>query len=479
MPPFWSRRSQSSCSIAPRDGGAALRPSLTRQALHTLGTQAFGQLCLIAAGITVARAFGPPGRGEWLYAGTLVAFAMAAAEGVRGAIGHQHGTKKRPLHEVWAVARALALTLGLAGSAAFGALYLTHPQQPAFLFNALAFPFALYLWSISAIYQLRDRVEASNVIVGATVNVAGPLVTVALIAFAHATVEVALTVWVCAYALAALVATLGLPDLLGAAPKRGAGGAVREQAAFAAKGALSAGVTFLARRVDVLVVAAVLGARDLGIYTLAVATAELLFQVSNALTWSATGRLASRPIGDAVHLLARIVRTLLAAQLIGAVLLFVAGPWLLVHVYGTAFADAGLILRIILPGVVVYSADAALSYFIAVRAGRPGLLFSFEATFFVAGAVLSYFGARSFGMTGAALADTATFVLSYVVKLIYVARTYSLGARELLVMRPSDVPPRVIAALHGMAHRWAPRQRSMVNSARLSGESVPDHVRSR
>jgi O-antigen/teichoic acid export membrane protein len=426
----------------------------------------------------VARAFGPQGRGEWLYAGTLVAFAMAAAEGVRGAIAHQHGTKKRPLHEVWGVARALALVLGLAGSAAFGALYLTHPQQPAFLFNALAFPFALYLWSISAIYQLRDRVEASNVILGATVNVAGPLVTIVLVAFFHATVEVALTVWVCAYALAALVATAGMPDLLAATP-RGGRSAVREQAMFAAKGALSSGVTFLARRVDVLVVAAVLGARDLGVYTLAVATAELLFQVSNALTWAATGRLASRPIGDAAQLLARMLRTLLAAQFAGALLLFIVGPWLLVHVYGAAFAGAGPILRIILPGVVVYSADAALSYFIAVRSGRPGLLFAFEATAFVAGAVLSYAGVKTIGMTGAAIADTATFVLSYVVKLIYVSRAYSLGPADVLIMRPSDVPPRVFQALRGVAQRWAPRHRSSVSNVRLKRDSVPDHVRSR
>lgn len=430
-----------------------------------------GQVALIATGITIARTFGPEGRGVWVYAGTLIAFAIAAAEGIRAAVAHQAGAKGHAMRDVWGLARAVAIAAGLAGSATFGALWLANPDQPAYLFNALAFPFALYVQSIGVIYQLRDRIETSNIINTATINVAGPLVTFVLVAFLHASVQVALAVWVTSYALAALIASAGLPDLLAARPRLRERTFVRDQVTFASKAALSAGVTFLSRRVDVLVVAACLGARELGIYTLAVATAELLFQVSNALTWAATGRLTTRPLDQAVRLLARIVRTLVATQAVGAAALFVVGPWLIVHVYGQAFAESGLVLRLLLPGVVCYSADAALSYFIAVRAGRPGLLFGFEGSFFALGAVLSLVGVKFFGSGGVAVADTATFVVSYVVKLRYVARTYGLSARDVLIVRPSDVPPRLRAVLSGVAQTWAPVQRSIVSSVRFNVDS--------
>jgi hypothetical protein len=51
---------------------------------------------------------------------------------------------------------------------------------------------------------------------------------------------------------------------------------------------------------------------------------------------------------------------------------FFLGPRLVQLVYGRAFADAGVALRLILPGIVAYSVVAILSRYI-VGQGRPGL----------------------------------------------------------------------------------------------------------
>ena len=77
----------------------------------------------------------------------------------------------------------------------------------------------------------------------------------------HIPVWAVMVVWIAAYVVAAIWSTAGLPALFAEAAERTrAVGLVREQIAFAAKSALSANVTFLALRIDVFIVSALLSA---------------------------------------------------------------------------------------------------------------------------------------------------------------------------------------------------------------------------
>ena len=77
------------------------------------------------------------------------------------------------------------------------------------------------------------------------------------------------------------------------------------------------------------------------------------------------------PTADAGRTAAILTRTTLALSVVLAIPAAAFGPRLVRLVYGSQFADAGVALRLILPGVVAYSVVAVLSRYLSGR-GRPG-----------------------------------------------------------------------------------------------------------
>ena len=137
---------------------AAPKSSLFRKTLHTFATLLFGQGASIAAGIATAHAYGPAGKGVIALAAILAGFAVTTGDGVRQAVAFQVGREKRDARAVWGTAlRVVAVTAPL-GAAILLLLWRLSPGQPAYLYAALAFPFALYVQCAGVIYLLRDHV---------------------------------------------------------------------------------------------------------------------------------------------------------------------------------------------------------------------------------------------------------------------------------------------------------------------------------
>jgi O-antigen/teichoic acid export membrane protein len=420
---------------------AAPQRSLTHKTLHTFATLLFGQGSSIAAGIATAHAFGPAGKGVISLAGILLTFAVTSADGVRAAVAFQVGREGRDARAVWGTALRLIALGSACGFMVFLGLWYFKPSQPAFLYVALAFPFALYVQAVGVLYLLREHVERINLKNAATIGGGGSLVTLALVVVFHAPLWVVLSAWTATFVVAAIWSSVGVRELLGGPALLRAAGLLREQAGFAAKSALSSNVTFLALRVDVLIVGAVLSPASLGIYTLALATGEVMWGVSRSILWSTSGRVAMLDHDASAALTARAVRSVVAFQLLAGAALFAAGPWLIAAVYGVRFAESGQVLRLLLPGMVFYSADGMLSYFIAVRAGRPGLLLGLECITLVLCGAIAFFTVRPFGMYGAALADTVAYLTSYAVKVYFFTKLSGTPLANVLLPRYDDVPP--------------------------------------
>jgi O-antigen/teichoic acid export membrane protein len=107
-------------------------------------------------------------------------------------------------------------------------------------------------------------------------------------------------------------------------------------------------------------------------------------------------------------------------------------------VYGTQFTDAGVALRLILPGIVAYSVVAVLSRYIIGR-GRPGI-----GTFvLVAGLVLNVAAnlilVPRFGINGAAASSSISYGLTAILTLVVFRRLSGRGIAETLIIRKSDL----------------------------------------
>jgi O-antigen/teichoic acid export membrane protein len=422
--------------------------SLARSIVHTLVTIVLAQGAQIVAGIATARAFGPPGKGIISYMGIFLGFAIASADGLRSAIAYQLGNERIAPARVWAIARRLLLALGPLGALTFLGLYLHDRTQPAFLFVALAFPFALYLQAVNMLYLVRHAIAKINVQNTWTVGAGSSVAIVIGIVFFHASVIAVLALTFAGYVLAALWAASGVGRLLaGAAGSEPASALAREQATFGLKGGLSAIVTLLALRIDVLIVGSTLSRTQLGLYTTAIALAELLLALSRSVTWATTGRISTDDRADAVVLTARVVRSLIYGLAAGALVLAIAGPWAISLFYGDRFAGSAPLLAIVLPRVVFYSADGVLAAFISIREGRPGVQFAFEAATLIVCGAATYAALGRYGLVGAAAAATSTFVIAFFAKLAYFVHVSGAGWPAVLIPRREDVPARLRALL--------------------------------
>ena len=157
---------------------------------------------------------------------------------------------------------------------------------------------------------------------------------------------------------------------------------------------------------------------------------------------------------------ATLTRTTLALSIGLAIPAAILGPRLVRLVYGAQFADAGVALRLIIPGVVAYSVVAVLSRYLTGR-GRPGtgtlILLLGLAINIVANLIL----VPRYGILGAAMASSLSYGLTAAVMLAVFIRLSGRGLAETLIVRPSD-----IAAAFSVLRAV---------SRRLSGHRRPSH----
>jgi O-antigen/teichoic acid export membrane protein len=144
------------------------------------------------------------------------------------------------------------------------------------------------------------------------------------------------------------------------------------------------------------------------------------------------------PTADAGRIAAVLTRTTIVVALISAIPAFAFGPRLVRLVYGSAFSDAGVALRLILPGIVAYSIVAVLSRYIVGR-GRPGTGTMILVIGLVLNIVANLILVPRYGINGAALSSSISYGLTAIVTLVVFRRVSGRGVVETLVIQPSDV----------------------------------------
>ena len=382
--------------------------------VRTFGSSVVNQATGIAVGVVLARYLGPIGKGYIAYAAICVQLIATATGGISQAVSYQYGACGLPGPAVYKAMRAIVACFAAVAVAILVTMALRVPSQAALLWAALAAPFAMYVQATSGIMYAANRVSATNVqslIVGTG---CGVLTLVAVAAF-RSNYEIVLAVWAGSYALTACYSWwIVHPYVCGRAETSRA--VVWEQLTFAGKTSAAQVAAALNMRIDIFVVSFALGAVALGVYTLAVAIGELLWQLSAPITIAAFSRITTSPPVDAAAFTAKLIRHILAFVVPAGVVLAVVAPALVTAVYGTAFSAAGNALRWLMPGIVAYAVEAPLGYFLLVRLKRPGLVLLIQLSSIALCAALTIAAAPSLGILGAAAATTVTYLAVVIVK---------------------------------------------------------------
>jgi O-antigen/teichoic acid export membrane protein len=421
------------------------RPALVRRIVGLFSVGALGQLAGIAAGIVQARELGPDGKAVLAYAVIVLSMVLIGSDGISGAVLLQAARKTDALRRIHAAMAGVIATIALPCAAIALLVGLWSPSQRPLIGVALAIPFALYVQGGRGILLATGATAAVAWQGTITTTLLSAGLIGALLVW-HVSAYQTLALWLAANILAAGYTAIVLRRRIRATATsldgdRPLGTLFWEQLHFGTRTSLATVAGYVNLRIDVFIISAVLGPRMLGIYTLAVATGEMLWSISLPVVWAALERIAGDPFQEAATLAARLMRSVVALQVFLGAVLFIAGPWLIVHVYGAAFAGAGTVLRILLPGLLVYAVETFLGYFILVQMRRPFLLFAIHSTSAAVCAAISFAALPRFGIAGAALATTLTYIGVVAFKSWYFRRQTGIGMREQWVLRRADLQP--------------------------------------
>lgn len=434
------------------DGTSTGRAGLVRDAAITIATR-FGLAILIfATDVILANALGPTAKGRFalvlLYSqlvATVIGFGMDQAIAVVTGRSERDGRQ--------AFANAILWTAVVGGASVLASLWLygipTSARSPSgplvallpnlsaaqFTFAALAIPAELF-FNLGLFALLgRQRVAAYSAIrLLRRLTLLGLLLGFVAVTSLGLATAIVLNLVSLGATIAAIVWVAARERLVGIVPSFAL---LREELRYGGRSVVGTLAERLQFRADAFIVNALAGVRATGIYSVTSGLAETLWYIPNALGVVMFSR-AVDPAADAGRTASILTRTTLALSILLAVPAAAFGPRLVRFVYGSEFADAGVALRLIIPGVVAYSVVAVLSRYLSGR-GRPGLgtlilLFGLAANV-AANLVL----VPRYGILGAAIASSLSYGLTALIMLTVFVRVSGRGVVETLIVRPSDV----------------------------------------
>jgi O-antigen/teichoic acid export membrane protein len=244
-----------------------------------------------------------------------------------------------------------------------------------------------------------------------------PLLTLAgmlvLVVALHSGVRGAVLAWVLAQLLTALLTLVASRDVWHPF-------AVRRLIALfdlpLARLALTMGavqvVALVSYRIELFVLDRYRGIGRVGVYSVAVQTAEILWLVAGAIATAVTAPCLHEDEDRAVSLIARSAAKALVYTAVIGVLLGAVAPFVISPVLGHAFAGAVRPLRLLLPGVVAYAPVTVLVVYMSVRRGKPMLSLAVSVVGMIVTLIAALLLIPHHGAGGAALASTLGYLAS-------------------------------------------------------------------
>ena len=402
--------------------------------VQVLAARALSLVGAAAVGILVARTLGPAGRGTYAVPAIVSSFVATVFAGLSTALASsmlKDGAGRGALR----AAVLAAIPLVVSGVLVATGLSIAMHDLWAIPYAAGILPFL----AASAIVN-GYAYGRKNVRIVAIFALATPLVTLLCLATGFvlrgASPQVAIAMWAAGNAL---VAAIGFGIVLWTSrplPKQHVPvwPFFRYTLAVGATGL----VAMLNYRIDLYIVAALTTHAQLGFYTTALSAAETLLvaaQVGSIVTVPQMGSLSR---DEAAYLTARCVRNnLIFVGACGLVAVVVAEP-LVSLLYGRAFLPAVAPLRILVIGIVPWSAASIMSSYFTLNGKRPQIALCTASASAIACGAMAFVLVPRFGISGAAVATTVSYVVSVVVMSAYFSKQTKVPMSHVLLFQPED-----------------------------------------
>jgi O-antigen/teichoic acid export membrane protein len=413
------------------EGAPRFRAAAVQTYAATVGVAALG---LVNVLIT-SRALGPAGRGSIAFLTTIAMItSQLSSLGVEEASANIAAAQPERRPAVAGNALVFALVLGVLAAVVVGGAAVLFPAVTAgaegwLLAVALASAPMLIL-QVYLLFMIRAdygfRFTNAVVVIGPLVNVTvnGGLYALGAISVASAVItwiggQVLVTAAM-AWFVARRLAGFGRPD------RRLA----RAMAGFGVKAHIGRVMKSGNYRFDQWLVGAMAGTRELGLYSVAVAWAEGLFFLPEALTAVLRPDIVRSSSADAGQRTATAFRLAVLLTLPMVAALVVLAPVLCIGAFGHAFAGSVPQLRVLAPGAFGMVGLKMLGNALVAR-GRPMLSNVAVGAAFIVTIALDVALIPGHGGTGAAIASTVAYTSGGIVAVVIFARTLALPLRAL------------------------------------------------
>lgn len=400
---------------------AAPSSSIRNDSIWTFVFNVAAMFLAFVTGVIVAKALGPIGKGEYSSLQLMQAAIGAATTGVGASITFYLTNRKRQLSEfVIPLIQLLVIVCILVWAALFVWYWKYGPSLALSIFAAIVPAVVIVSWQIP-VYTGLGLIRTLNVqtLALAVLTVVG----VSIAVYLGGGTPGAMASWAICVTLASIYVFI---DVLRKGKGPG-GGDLGELVRFGSRAGLDGIITFLNFRIDSLVLIGLAGAGVFGIYTVAVGAGELLFRVSRAVATASTHRIGSSDRATASATAAKALRLSVAVVAGSGFVLFVVAGWLIDHLYGTSFHGAILALRVLLPGIVVFSAFPVFRTYFAYQLGRPMFTVYWGICMITVQLIACFALVPKFGLMGAAAGQSLTYITAAIGQTVYFCKISGLS----------------------------------------------------
>jgi O-antigen/teichoic acid export membrane protein len=174
---------------------------------------------------------------------------------------------------------------------------------------------------------------------------------------------------------------------------------------------------FLAMRLSTLMVNYFAGTGEVGIYSIASSTGDILYMIPASIGMILFPQVSSMKEGGWDYSRKVAVVTAVIMGVLCVLIGFIARP-LITFFYGQAYVDAAGALLWLLPGIFVYSINTIFMNHFAAR-GMPIIVVLSPLIVLVAMVLLNLYFIPHFGINGAAMVASISYFLMFTFSVIY------------------------------------------------------------
>jgi len=413
---------------------------LGRRYLHTL----FSNLVLkfvvgLTISILIARTLGPEGRGEYSLLVLIVTTVTTLFNfGIPSTNTYFTAKKKLNRVQLYRASMVLAVVISIV---TFGVLYLlydfklfdkflfpTDKLTPPILASLGVIPIAFFNVFAQGIIIGENKIELNNYMSLSSQGALAFLLAV-LYLFGALSVTSAILLYAFSHVLAfAIIVGTSFPSLSDIVRTRIVWRDYMAMLRFSGTIHLGNLTQFFNYRLDSFIVNFFRGTAAVGLYGIAAILGETLWLLSGSMASVLLPTIAGQH-EKSKELTVKAAAATFAISVLGGIVAFLAGPFLIVYLFGEKFSGSIEPFLILIPGVVIFSITNILATYLT-GAGRPGYNAAIAFISFLFTVIFDILLIPRYSISGAAIASGISYTMSTIMTVIAFARVSGVSFSE-------------------------------------------------